>query len=95
MSKSALEKLLALESEKSKLMEAARIELVEKIELDLALLKNMGFQYKLVEGRNNHAPCRICGFRTDRPHNARTHRWQQPKAPFSQEELTKRGVKRI
>jgi hypothetical protein len=51
-----LEKLQALESEKSTLVEAARVELVEKIDLDPALLKNMGFHYKLIEMRNNHAP---------------------------------------
>jgi len=95
MAKSALEQLLALENEKSKLVEAARLELVETINLNLGLLKDLGFHYKLVENRNDQAPCRICGFRTNKPHNARAHRWQEPKAPFTQEELARRGLKRI
>ena len=95
MAKSALEQLLALENEKSKLVEAARLELVEKINLNLGLLKDLGFHYKLVENRNDQAPCRICGFRTNKPHNARAHRWQEPKTPFTQEELARRGLKRI
>lgn len=95
MTKSALEQLLALENEKSKLVEAARLELVEKINHSLELLKNLGFSYKLVENTSGHAPCRICGFRTDKPHNARAHRWQEPKAPFSAEELSRRGMRRV
>jgi hypothetical protein len=95
MAKSTLEQLIALENEKSKLVEAASLELVEKINLDLSHLKDLGFHYKLVESGNSRAPCRICGFRTHKPHNARAHRWQEPKAPFTQEELARRGLKRI
>jgi hypothetical protein len=95
MAKSASEQLLALEGEKAKLVEAARIEFVEKIDLNLTLLKGLGFHYKLVEVRNPSAPCPICGFRTDKPHNARAHRWQEPKAPFTDGELARRGMRRI
>ena len=95
MAKSALEQLQALEDQKSKLVEGARIELVEKINLDLSLLRGLGFHYKLVEVRNPSTPCRICGFRTNKPHNARAHRWQGPKAPFTDEELARRGMRRI
>ncbi len=95
MAKSALEQLLALEDEKSKLVEAARTELVEKIDHNLSLLKGLSFHYKLVESRDGKSPCRICGFKTDKPHNARAHRWQEPKAPFTPEELARRGLRRI
>ena len=95
MSKSALEQLLSLEDQKSKLVEAAKLELIEKINLDLRLLKNLGFHYRLVESHNSNSPCRICGFKTEKPHNARAHRWQEPKAPFSPEELARRGLRRI
>ena len=95
MAKSALEQLLVLENEKSQLLQAARVELVEKIDLNLGLLKNLGFHYKLVESREGQSPCRICGFKTDKPHNARAHRWQEPKAPFTKEELARRGMRRV
>ena len=84
-----------MENEKSNLVEAARLEVVEKINLNLGFLRDLGFHYKLVENRNDQAPCRICGFRTNKPHNARAHRWQEPKAPFTQEELARRALKRI
>jgi hypothetical protein len=45
--------------------------------------------------RVSNAPCPICGFSTDRPHDARTHRWQEPKAPFTKAELKERGLRRI
>ena len=46
-------------------------------------------------GRVSNTPCSICGFSTDRPHDARTHRSQEPKAPFSKAELKERGMRRI
>ena len=33
------------------------------------------------------APCPICNFRTDRPHDGRSHRMQKRKRPFNDKEL--------
>jgi hypothetical protein len=41
-----------------------------------------------------NAPCRICGFRTAGPHDARAHRGQAKKAPFTRKELAERGLRR-
>jgi len=39
-------------------------------------------------------PCKICGFRTVKPHDARSHRGQSKKAPFTRKELAERGLRR-
>jgi DNA repair exonuclease SbcCD ATPase subunit len=41
------------------------------------------------------APCKICGFRTVSPHDARAHRGQTKKAPFTRRELAERGLRRV
>jgi hypothetical protein len=41
------------------------------------------------------APCKICGFHSVKPHDARAHRGQAKKAPFSRKELTERGLRRV
>jgi hypothetical protein len=41
-----------------------------------------------------NAPCKICGFRTVRPHDARAHRGQAKKARFTRKELAERGLRR-
>jgi hypothetical protein len=39
-------------------------------------------------------PCKICGFRTVKAHDARSHRGQENKAPFTKKELAERGLRR-
>jgi hypothetical protein len=39
-------------------------------------------------------PCKICGFRTVKAHDARSHRGQANKAPFTKKELAERGLRR-
>ena len=46
------------------------------------------------KGRVKNAACKICKFVTVPPHDARTHRGQSRKAPFSTQELSERGLKR-
>jgi hypothetical protein len=41
------------------------------------------------------APCKICGFRTAKPHDARAHRGQSKKSPFTRKELAERGLRRV
>ncbi len=40
-------------------------------------------------------PCPICHFKTQPLHNGRAHRTQQPKKPFTAEELKERGLERV
>jgi hypothetical protein len=40
-------------------------------------------------------PCRICIFRTDPPHDARSHRGQSKKRPFTLEELEEKGLTKV
>jgi hypothetical protein len=40
-------------------------------------------------------PCPICNFRTDPPHNGRSHRGQLTKKPFTAEELEEKGLAKI
>lgn len=46
------------------------------------------------KGRVKNGACRICNFLTVPPHDARTHRGQSKKVPFSNQELTERGMRR-
>ena len=41
------------------------------------------------------APCPICNFRTDRPHDRRSHRMQKRKRPFNVKELEAMGMTRL
>lgn len=108
MTTSPLSQLRSLEKQKSKLVESAKFELLQKIEKDLKQLRDLGFDFTLtkkrahkrVNGRRLNGkrhrgePCSICGFATERPHDARSHRWQKPKAPFSDKELAERNMSR-
>jgi len=41
------------------------------------------------------APCPICNFRTDRPHDRRSHRMQKRKRPFNDKEFETIGMTRL
>jgi hypothetical protein len=104
MTTSPLTQLRALEKQKSKLVESAKGELLQKIDKDLQQLRTLGFDYTLSKRKANKrangrrlsgTPCSICGFETDKPHDARSHRWQKPKGPFSDKELDERNLRRL
>jgi hypothetical protein len=104
MTTSPLSQLRALEKQKSKLIESAKFELLQKIDKDLRALRDLGFDYALSKKRAHKRvngkrlsgrPCGICGFATEKPHDARSHRWQKPKAPFSDKELDGRNMRRV
>jgi hypothetical protein len=40
-------------------------------------------------------PCPICNFRTDPPHDGRSHRGQSKKRPFTAEELEQKELTRV
>jgi len=106
---SVLEKLKALDEQRSKLLEGAKSEALEKARQAVAELNELGFHYRLVEGfeataakspkretevtrERKDAPCPICGFKTAPLHDGRMHRSQEPKKPFTAQELTERGL---
>lgn len=41
------------------------------------------------------APCPVCGFKTNPPHDARAHRGQQEKKPFTAAELKAKGLEKV
>ena len=40
-------------------------------------------------------PCPICGFKTNPHHDGRAHRSQEPKRPFTGEELSEKGLAKV
>jgi hypothetical protein len=40
-------------------------------------------------------PCPICEFKTEPHHDGRAHRSQEPKRPFTEEELSERGLAKV
>jgi single-stranded DNA-specific DHH superfamily exonuclease len=104
---SALEQLRQLDEQRKEILESARKEALEVINAALGTLGEFGFNYRLVEakppapsGRKGarqvkDAPCKVCGFKTSPPHDARAHRTQTKKKPFTDEELQAKGLTRV
>ena len=65
------------------------------------ILKELGFRgrAKTKESREGAAPkdesCPICHFRTDPPHDGRSHRGQTKKRPLTAEELEQKGLTKV
>ena len=103
MATSVLDHIRAAEHQKAQV----KTETLRKVKQALNELNKLGFDYRVVRngrvseiGRRSsrtlgNVPCRICGFRTLRPHDARAHRGQAKKAPFTRKELAERGLRRI
>jgi hypothetical protein len=103
MATSVLDHIRNVEHQKAKV----KTETLRKVKQALSELNKLGFDYRVVvNGRVGErvrrstrtlesAPCRICGFRTVRPHDARAHRGQAKKAPFTRKELAERSMRRV
>jgi hypothetical protein len=101
MATSVLDHIRAVEHEKVKV----KTETLRKVRQALNELNKLGFDYRVVGNGSfsesirrrslQDAPCKICGFRTLRPHDARAHRGQAKKAPFTRKELAERGLRRV
>jgi hypothetical protein len=65
------------------------------------ILKELGFRGRAPakESREGRPPkdelCPICHFRTDPPHDGRSHRGQSKKKPFTAEELEQKGLTKV
>src|SRR5262245_21626110 len=109
MIKSVVEQIRVLDAQKAKIITAAKREATKKVEQAIKELNQLGFNYRLVsdgsvrigkkpkmrrkKGTVSTEACKICRFRTVPPHDARSHRGQSRKAPFTREELAERGLR--
>ena len=100
MATSVLDHIRTVEHQKAKV----KTETLRKVKQALSELNKLGFDYRVVvNGRvdervrriTRSAPCKICGFSTMRPHDARAHRGQAKKAPFTRKELAERSMRRV
>lgn len=95
--------LAKLDAERSKILESAKADALEKANEAVSELNALGFHYQLTEevpkanGTKRGEPsgeCSICKFATVKPHDPRSHKSQTVKAPFTDEELKQRGLVR-
>ena len=111
MARSAVDKVRELDTQRARLIAAAKAEVMKKVERAIKELDDLGFTYKLVadgdrrtvlkkakrgEGRAESKMdlARYASFQLYRAHDARTHRGQTKKAPFTSQELVERGFRR-
>jgi len=109
MARNILTQLQELDQQRSKLLDGAKTEAMEKAQAAVAELNELGFNYQLVERGQRRpgsvesrkgtrtlkdAPCPICGFKTTPPHDRRAHRTQEPKRSFTNNELQSRGYRK-
>jgi hypothetical protein len=65
------------------------------------ILKELGFRGRAAakESREGSAPkdepCPVCHFRTDPPHDGRSHRGQPKKKPFTADELEQKALTKV
>jgi hypothetical protein len=99
-----------LDAERTKLTNEAKKDALTRAQQALADLNALGFAYSLTQaslakkavgrkavGRiSRDNPCRICGFRTNPPHDARKHRFSKAKKrPFNVKEITDLGLRKV
>jgi hypothetical protein len=109
--RSAMERIKELDEERTKLFDEAKEEALQKATEAVAQLRDLGLNYTPVNGdakkatsakepvRNKgsvkEARCSVCGFETSPPHDARKHRGQIRKKPFTAAELTDMGLEKV
>jgi hypothetical protein len=65
------------------------------------ILKDLGFRGRAKTQESREArppkdePCSICNYRTDPPHDGRSHRGQTKKRPLTAEELEQKGLTKV
>jgi hypothetical protein len=99
-----------LDAERTKLLDDAKKETLARAQQAISDLNALGFPYKLAQvsvgrkpagrkglgGIPTEKPCRICGFRTSPPHDARKHRFSKAKKrPFNAKELIDLGMRKV
>lgn len=100
------EQIRQLDEQKSKLIDDAKTKALKSANQAVAELGKLGFHYELKEGNGKakkaqpdrkpkDVPCTICGFKTNPPHDQRSHKAQPVKKPFSDSELKERGLTKV
>ncbi len=106
---SPLQKLRQLDKQREKILEGAKQEALAVVEQALEALNSLGFSFRLTEAAPRKtakkakkltrtvkdAPCPVCGFKTNPPHDGRGHRSQETKKPFTAAELKERGMEKV
>lgn len=105
-----LEEIRDLERRKEALVAEVKSETLAAIETKIEVLRELGFEYEVVpcagpknrSRKKSHSQsgkptgqCPICDFETVPPHDARHHRSQNPKVPFTEAELSERGFSKV
>jgi hypothetical protein len=109
--KSAIQRIKELDEERGRIFDQAKEEALEKAKAAIAELNALGLDYTHVNGERKaapaptasvpnkgtvkDAPCKICGFKTDPIHDARAHRSQTKKKPFTAAELEEKELTRL
>jgi DNA repair exonuclease SbcCD ATPase subunit len=92
------------EQVKTEAMDKAREAIMVLRELGIdndTILKELGFRGRASaqDSREGKPPkeetCPICNFRTEPPHDGRSHRGQTKKRPLTAEELEKKGLTKV
>ncbi len=104
---SVVSRLKALEQQRVDLIESTKAEALGTATAAVNILNDLGFAYRLVDGQKKpstrkrtrgvkDAPCSVCGFKTNPPHDNRTHRMQGgTRQPFTDTELGALGLARV
>lgn len=101
----ALSRFRQLQEELSQLSALAKEEALAQATQAIATLNALGLPYRLLDDSASRAPtkrrksrsldCRVCGFTTDPPHNARKHSAQgDDKQAFTDIELEELGLRK-
>ena len=97
---SVLEQIQELEAKKAALVDTAKASAMERVNAGIVELNALGFHYSLTEGEHkavNRTPkdieCPICKFKTNPPHDKRSHK--NHAAPFTAEELVEKQLTRV
>jgi hypothetical protein len=111
MADSVIDRIKKLDLERSTLLSDAKKEALALVQQGLDGLRALGLSFNLVEGERRNkrakrsgagkgaiqdAPCPICGFKTEPPHDARKHRGQgKRKRAFTGKQLQELGLKKV
>jgi hypothetical protein len=108
--KDPIARIKELDAERAKLLDEAKREALARAQQAISDLNALGFSYSLTQvsmgrtpagrkglgGISTEKPCRICGFLTSPPHDARKHRFSKAKKrPFNAKELTDLGLRKV
>ena len=100
-----IERIRELEHQREQLIQSAHDEAIECINTAIDTLKALGYQYTLVGKKKPprkskaptapNKPCPICEFATAPPHDKRHHRSQEQVAPFNDDDLREKRMRRL